>query len=221
MKWLVRRVLRVWLVLVAVCTGGALAGRLDPAPNRLETLGFGLCDGEACYNHIKLGIDWRTVLDLFPDAFPTSASLEHHIDAGKIRSILLSNVDSDVLQFITIVRADLYNPRLLSTTAGDIVAQYGAPCRVVLKGTDGTRNMMLLIYPTLTVHVWVVIRDQDNRASYWLLPDSPVWNVWIMRAKEYGTCSDPTQEDRGAWHGFTSRDIYLARYARVLATRRS
>ena len=212
MIWLGRRILAVWGVLVIACIGGIAVGRLDHTPNKLQDLGFGVCGGEACFDGIRLGTSWDTILPKFPKSYPTTNSLEHHVNIGKIRGIYLSNSDSDFLKFVTIVRADPYDPGLLATTAGAIVAQYGTPCRVYLRSTDGSRNIMLLIYPTLTVHVWVQVGDRNAPTDYRLEPDSPVWNVWVMRARDYGACTDPPQEDRGTWHGFTSRIVYSAHF---------
>src|ERR1041385_3523867 len=66
MKWLLRRLSIVCVSVGVFCSTPIVLGRLNGAPDKLQALGLGMCDGEPCFRGIKVGTDWASVLALFP-----------------------------------------------------------------------------------------------------------------------------------------------------------
>lgn len=220
MKWFIRRVSVLGLVFIIVCSAGALAGRIEEMPNMFERLGFRMCDGEACFRGIKLGTDWQTAQDILPAAVAEGDYLELPVNIDNVMGIRVGREANDkTVQFIGI---DLADPRRLKArvppveTAGTIVAQYGAPCRMDLYSGNGVPRIMLFIYPTLTVFVDVANGVQPSTADFRLKPESPVVGFWIAGTKNDGRCANTTSQYVGPWQGFASTDVYRARYSRVL-----
>jgi hypothetical protein len=46
MLWLLRRILVVWAIMTLMYAVVAVSVRLNRVPDRLQALGFGVCDGE-------------------------------------------------------------------------------------------------------------------------------------------------------------------------------
>src|SRR5437762_2570935 len=66
MMWVIKRVLVLWLVLAAICAAVIVVGRLNPAPDVLQTLGFSMCEGDPCYRGIKPSMDWNEAISQWP-----------------------------------------------------------------------------------------------------------------------------------------------------------
>jgi hypothetical protein len=69
MRRLFYRIVALWLSLVAMCGAIVVTVRLNRTPDRLQTLGFDVCDGEPCFRGITLGMAWEEVRRRLPDAF--------------------------------------------------------------------------------------------------------------------------------------------------------
>src|SRR5436190_4029156 len=83
MRWLIRRLLIVWLVFCIVCAAAITLGRLDHTPTTLQTLGFDTCDGDPCFRGLKPGMDWDKARALLSKANLMRRSLESPtIDLG-------------------------------------------------------------------------------------------------------------------------------------------
>lgn len=216
MKWLIWRASVVWLFLVAVCTVGIAIGRIQDVPNIFQELGFDTCDGEACFRGIKLGTDWHTAQALLPMAMAEGDSLELPVNMDNILGIRLSQSSDQTVRFIGIDLADPRKMKVPATSAGAIVAQYGAPCRVDLYSGNGVPRIMLLIYPTLTVFVDAASVVLPSTSNFRLRPESPVVGFWITGTQNNGRCANTTSQYVGPWQGFTSTDVYRARYSRAL-----
>src|SRR5258707_15320662 len=68
MIWVIKRVLVLWLTLAAICAAVIGMGRLNPAPDVLQTLGFAVCDGDPCFRGIKVGMTWDDAQRNWPPA---------------------------------------------------------------------------------------------------------------------------------------------------------
>ncbi len=217
MKWLLRRVLVMWLMLVIVCIGGVAVGRLDHTPNTLQELGFGLCDGEACFRGIKLGTDWQTVHRVLPQAAKSYSVLELLIRPDTMRIVRVGVEAPGVnVKYINIEAVDANQPlRLTSITAGNIIAQYGAPCRLYLTYMGADPFQMVFIYPTLVVSAYVVGDHPRDAGSLRLQPNSPLGNFSITKVTYYGDCEHGPLAVGGDWQGFTSPAVYRARFLRA------
>jgi hypothetical protein len=67
MRWLLRRVLALWLISVVLGGMVALLVRLNREPGPLQALGFDVCDGEPCFRGIKVGTGWKEAKSRIPD----------------------------------------------------------------------------------------------------------------------------------------------------------
>ena len=218
MRWLIRSVSALFAILLVVCIFGALVGRLDHSPSKLQDLGFGQCNGEACFRGIKLGTDWATAQEILPKAVTSGGTLELPINVENILTIRLSSgtESSRTVQFMGVDLAEPGSSQLSATNAGAIVSEYGAPCRLQLYYGYGVSRVMLFIYPTLTVFVDVPNRKPYPGTDFRLQPSSPVVGFWITGTNGGARCQNATTEYVGTWQGFASADVYHARYLHEL-----
>src|SRR5688572_23445239 len=132
--WLVRRVSLISAVLLIIAVGVVVIARVNRSPNRLQALGFDVCEGEPCWRGIRPGMDWETVRNMFPNArIGTYAEGQPYlmIDTASEDSSH-AYVYSDGASVGRIVFWRDHFPLLI--TPGEIVARYGSPRCLVLGG---------------------------------------------------------------------------------------
>ena len=219
----VRGMLAVWITLVVGCAAGVALGRADSNPTALQRLGLTLCGGEACFRGIRVGTDWQTVRRLVPEAVERFGSYELPLRADTLRNVRIGvEVPGVNVQFVKIESADVAQPlRLSSITAGAIVAQYGAPCRLYLTYVGVNPFQMTLIYPTLSVSAYLIPDSPSGSVGFRLRPDSPLGNFSITKLTYYGDCEHVVPAIGGVWHGFTSSEVYRALFQRMSSAEES
>jgi hypothetical protein len=212
MKWLVR----LWLTLVAACAVAVAVGRLDHMPNTLQVLGFGTCDGEACFRGLKADTELRTARTMLPQAVEKEGSLNLPANSGMMLDIIIYEPKT-YANFPLPTQISAYDPSgmlIFPVTIGDVIAQYGAPCRV---NVSFSSNEEIFVFPTtLMVLAYSTYGRKDGSGDARLNPDSPVGRLYLVKAGAFGKCGDAVSATEGAWHGFTSIDIYRDRYARAV-----
>jgi hypothetical protein len=57
----------VWVCLTVLCTAVVLVGRLNRSPDRLQSMGFGTCDGVPCFLGVNIGTHWAEALHRIPN----------------------------------------------------------------------------------------------------------------------------------------------------------
>ncbi|MCC7446954.1 MAG: hypothetical protein IT324_06020 [Anaerolineae bacterium] len=190
MRWLLKRALLLWLALIALCAAGVGIGKLDRTPDTLQTLGFDVCDGEPCFRGIKPGMSWEDVQKRFPDMIDGV-----QVFIAEIEVNIFPSTDSSTVSSIMVRQRGN-----LPFTVGNIVAKYGLPCRVFI-GSD-----MILIYPTYNIFTYY---DTTN-VQLQLLPDVPIDKVEIVSNNP--ACNTGPLLLQGTYQGFTSAQVYIARY---------
>ncbi len=206
MIWVIKRVLILWLTLAAICATVIVIGRLNPAPDVLQTLGFDVCDGEPCYRGVKLGMDWKEAIPHWPtvgEVFDPSASYSVSI---------IQSDDAKVVRGIAI-EARWYSPRM-PISLGRIIAEYGTPYCVRIIDKEGLPGDFLLEYPGILVEVSPAIQISGNQYEYRLQPDSPILGADFLNRNDPGNCWTVYPGWSGSWDGFTSADIYYAHFHR-------
>jgi hypothetical protein len=215
MKWLLRRILAVWLMLLVVCIAGVVAGRLDHRPNTLQALGFGMCDGEACFRGLKADTELRTARTMLPQAFEKEGSLNLPVNSAMMLDIIIYEPKT-YANFPLPTQISAYDPSgtlIFPVTIGDVIAQYGAPCRI---NVSFSSNEEIFVFPTtLMVLAYSTHGRNDGSGGTRLNPESPVGRLYLVKAGAFGKCTDAVSETEGAWQGFTSVGIYRDRFARA------
>lgn len=216
MRWLVRRVLAMWLMLVIVCIAGIVAGRLDPTHNTLQRFGFSLCDGEVCFRGIKADTELRIARNLLPQAVERDGSLKLPVNSEIMLDIIIYDPKSygNIVMPTQISAYDPSGTLIFPVTVGDVIAQYGAPCRIDVSFSS---NEEFFVYPTTLMVVAYSIYGQN--AGLWgarLNPDSPVGRLYLVKTGSYGKCDDSVSETGGIWQGFTSIAVYRDRFKRAV-----
>jgi hypothetical protein len=209
MKWLLRRVLLSCLTLILICSGVVVLVRLNSAPSKLQQIGFAVCDGEPCFRGIKLGAKLEQVRQLFPDAVEETDRVE--IPLGDAH-IIIKVDDSGVYRVQASKSFNADHAPLVR--AGEFIALYGSPCSVVFVDEDARFPLLGLVYPELLV-VLGELSSPDNPVDFRLRPDQDTASFQIDT--NFGwKCSDTSDPRQSAWHGFTSVEIYRARFARAV-----
>jgi hypothetical protein len=204
MKWVIRRLLVIWLMMSIFCAAVVVLGRLDHTPSELQALGFDVCDGEPCFRGIKVGTDWTKVQRLFPNGVLDKGYLQIALNMVITHDIVIHQSRDhrtvDAIAVTTNAAGEAF-----SFSAADVIAQYGAPCRAYVEYTDSIPGVMIMIYPKMMTRIDMNDDDYDYR----LRLNSPTWDFAIIaEGDNIGTCNDPTSEDFGPWRGFTSAVEY-------------
>jgi hypothetical protein len=198
--WLIRRTVGIVLILSAICAGVVGIVRANGGQDRLQAMGFGVCDGEPCFRGIRVGMPWSEAQRLSLDATESGPPIDFVIDEnGKNTpvSVYPSDDGKTVLGIVLNVRS-LYPP----LSAADIVLHYGYPCRVEYIASS-TGGGAILVFPKL--------KSSINLPDFRLSLDSSVAAIPISESRDSNPCSDGKREERGPWRGFTSAEVYLAR----------
>jgi hypothetical protein len=176
--------------LVVISTGTILIARANGAPSRLAALGFGVCDGQPCFRGITLGMGWDETRRRLPNAIVSHnfrLHLELPVNVEGIKSINIRPSNDGT----TIAAIEPYGNQSLPITAGDVILQYGLPCRVHVLYADSVPSMMRLIYPTLYVYVPTIDGHRFNRGQRLevrLQTGSAASEMSIRKDSDFTTC---------------------------------
>jgi hypothetical protein len=182
--WLVRRVILVMLVLAVLCAGAVVVARVARPPDRLQALGFEVCDGEPCWRGVKPGMAWATVRVMFPNGrVGTSVLGQPHlmidIDSAESSHAYIYS-DGATIERIVIWRDHFPLP----VTPGEIVARYGSPRCVVIGGFNSVPIFdSTMLYATLRVssHLPYSYERAQQRYSFRVALDVPVQSLSFQR----------------------------------------
>jgi hypothetical protein len=208
MAWLLRRALILWLILGVMCAGVAGIGRASGGQGKLQAMGFGVCEGKPCFRGIKVGMSWRETARLMPDATEIGPPIIFNFgSADEAVIVLVYPSDDGKTVWGIVLEGNSLNSRL---SAGDVVQQFGYPCRIELSA-DYIGGAAMLVYPHHMSSLFV----NDFRLS----ADSSVWAIAISEPIGSDPCSRAQKEQSGPWRGFTSGDVYFARNRRELRSK--
>jgi hypothetical protein len=217
MRWLLRRVLVLWLIVLVLCGTVALLVRLNREPGPLQALGFDVCDGEPCFLGIKVGMDWSEAVNILPDSLTGYGVLVPPVSVPALEGLVI-RPSQDGTQVEEIRHFNVARRTGYPITLGAMVELYGPPCRVFWNDLEGVSPRVHMIYPGMeikfdipplsTLSAQPRYRVELNMSAYELL----------IRTSNDATCK-MIAPDFGRWHGFASADTYLARNWRVLGLR--
>jgi hypothetical protein len=234
MIWLLRRVLAIWLIFAVMFAAVVVIVRLDQKPHPMRVFGFDDCEGEACFRGIKFGTDWTkvarldsiVVLDSYRDLKGIVRQQSYlRIDNLGSTTVPIYGADRSVVSiYITPPHepAPSFKP-LPGFTTGDVIAEYGLPCRVLaIRDPINTREtsvpwLIYLLYPKFQV-----LAELDYVATNLRLPMSLPFRSLEITRRDFpdgtgnyisGAC-DTLSEFAGPWRGFASVEVYHARNRR-------
>jgi hypothetical protein len=210
MMWLLRWVLAVWLLLSVIGGSVLLMARDAPAPGRLQALGFSMCNGESCFRGIKVGMDWGETQRLVPEGTVSRSEIILRFEGIDEHVTVFVSPSRDKKTVSSIrLEADLASS---PPTVADLVQYLGYPCAVQPVPDPGVEiNRITLIY----TQVRTLIFQRNSR----LRPDSPINSLTLQKPRASKPCA-VFYNDLSPWYGFTSADVYLVRYQRVVGTAR-
>jgi hypothetical protein len=212
MMWLIQRLLIIWLLFCVVCAAAIALGRLDHTPTTLQTLGFDKCDGDLCFRGLKPGMDWAKAQPLLTEGKWTGSRLDLIVNSNGINQIQIApSSDDKFIDRIGFYSGSFNDP--LPFTVGNIVAQYGPPCRISLDYSD-RGAVMYLIYPMLEIRADLIVNNVYQAARLQVNSTSVAFTI-TTNSDTHITCSTPQIiSGIGPWHGFTSMEIYYERSLR-------
>jgi hypothetical protein len=210
-RWLLERVITIWVIFASFSAGVVLIARANPAPDKLAALGFGMCDGEPCWRGVRWGMDWAEVKRELHDFRDHGQYLELLIDSIDIDRIALGpSANGEKLEMITVGYKSQY-PR--SVTAGGIVLRYGIPCGARVQYSGGQAVEMILFYPEVAITLRDPSGDPSDPHQLGIDIDSSAYIFFDMTGRS--PC-DSSADD--PWRDFTFADVYLSRQQRMSPT---
>ena len=207
---LIRRTVGISLILLVICAGTIVVVRANRGPDRLQAMGFGLCDGEPCWRGLKPGTDWQKTQHLIPEATESRSPITVTFDGidEYVTILVYSSRDKKTVSSI-ILEADLASS---APTVADLLQFLGYPCAVQPIPDPGVEiNRINLIY----AQVRTLIFQANSRLGL----DSPIRSLTLEKPRASKPCAI-FYNDLSPWYGFTSANVYLARYQRAVGTAR-
>jgi hypothetical protein len=216
--WLIRQIMAIWLTLLAICAGTVVIARANPGPNRLQALGFAVCDGEPCYRGIKPGMAWDKAKALYPDGLvERERMISFAGEQSPFRMINFQRSEEQTVRRIEFVRR---SPQLIPASLGEVVALFGIPCHMEVGYSRIGNNAVIwtqMYYPTFytSVRLENTGRSSDPR----LRPETFLSSFGMIDRKNFDGCiagdrNNPVVLGSGGWKGFVSREVYMARVQR-------
>jgi hypothetical protein len=208
MGWLVRRAFVVWLILVVICAGVVGIVRVNGGQDRLQAMGFGVCDGEPCWQGIRVGMDWEEAERLGHDAVQIRPRMYFGFSTvTESINVQIDPTENGKSVLGIALEVSSIAPQLSITTA-DIIRLFGSPCLIAMYDDFPDIQYSMFIYPQLQAGFYL-------RSSRLQL-DSPVGWVTISKPTEPNACMDRKRDQNSSWRGFTTVQIYSARNRRAL-----
>src|SRR5690349_1964351 len=130
MKWLLKRLSLVCLMMGVLCSVAVAVGRLDHAPDKLQILVINLCGSEPCFKGIKVGADWATMQKIFSTSTVENGALEIDNLSDVANLFLLPTTDNSTVDAIQIRTKTDGTP--LPFDARDVILQFGDPCSITI-----------------------------------------------------------------------------------------
>lgn len=211
MGWVGKRVLIVWLTMAVICAAVIVVARLNPAPDVLQSLGFGVCDGEPCFRGIKAGMDWNETIRKLPDIWESNGALRVAGYTTPMQDVYIApSYNGKVVRSIGIGGANL----ITGVSVGQLIAEYGYPCKVFLLSDNGLPYAILFgnakSWMTASIDTDAVVNKYSDLR---LRPETPINAFAIVNDNGTIVCNAP---GGGVWQGFTSADVYQMRFLNMV-----
>jgi hypothetical protein len=156
-------------------------------------------------------MNWAEARKLASDAVEIDMFLEFPIRRGSIQDVVVIRSDDHKSVKAIIIRRIPNQP--LHIKAGELIAQYGLPCRISLRRSGAISQPVDIIYPTFTAGLTL------GEHNEWRLElDAPLNEFSLGSNDLIGSCSSLWIELARPWLGFTSGDVYIAGNRRDSAT---
>jgi hypothetical protein len=183
-----------------------LIARLNRGPDRIQAMGFSVCDGELCFRGIKVGMDWKNAqrLSLGTEKLCDARIFDIGDPLKRANIGVWPSDDKTTVQEIMFAGSHQYH----GLTAADLLQYFGYPCHVILKGDKTGIFGAVLAYPKLIAGVFL----KGTRISM----DSQVYQIRIVATEKLQQCPKDPMHEADPWLGFTSIDVYIAGYRRAL-----
>lgn len=199
MKWLVYRMCFLLGISIVLCLLAIGIWRINQEPNKLQALGFDVCNGGPCYRGIGPGMALETPKLGLPEVFQD----------GQSRVSIAVSSDGKIAHIIV----QPASGRVLPLDAGEVIEKLGPPCHVYIQfeATGNIPTSTLLYYPNLSISVG----DPHSTAPFDLAPETLVNEIAFIGGDPFfEKCLDTDGHSVGPWHGFASGDVYINRFRR-------
>jgi hypothetical protein len=204
MRRLLFRTFFVSLTLSVGCAVVVLIARANPAPDRLQAIGFDVCDGEPCWRGIRPGMDLDKVKEIYPNAF--SGARRDLVYYDEALSYTITIVPADNSSVVGLITMRPSRDQLLGITLRDLVLRYGHPCKLRITGSPG--EAVIEIYFS-TLAVTFIMPPTQSELDDRISPELPTDGFYTG----HYDCKQDT--GRITWPGFTLRQVYEARLRRA------
>jgi hypothetical protein len=214
MRWLLTRVLAIWLLVFVLCGTVALLVRLNREPGPLEALGFDVCDGEPCFRGIKAGMNWEEAKRHLPNAEHVEDDPNHmtlSLGTPEFLNITVQRSNDGLVE--NVYAGETNRMKWPFIRAGDVILLYGSPCRVTVVHKGEIFLTATLIYPNQVFE----LRLYDRFGA-----DTPIAGLKIARlyaGKSF--CDVPLDQYEYPYYGFALAKVYEAPNRRSLGTNAS
>jgi hypothetical protein len=155
------------------------------------------------FGGIKPGMSWAEARKLASDAFEIEIFLEFPIRRGSIQDVVV--IRSDDLKLVKAITIRRTPDQPLPIKAGEVIAQYGLPCRMSFRRGGAVSLPVDMIYPTFTTGLFL-----GEHNEFRLEPDASLLEFSLGSNHLIGSCSSLWIELARPWLGFTSGEVYIA-----------
>jgi hypothetical protein len=186
------------LIMIALLSGAILYGRAFAKPNKLQQLGFDVCNGRPCFMDLTLGMLWadaRELLEKREELVLTTDTLIvlriHDLDIG----IRPDNSQTYIDDIDFNIWAD-NNPEISLST---IIALFGPPCSVTIITIQDMIEWIFINYPE--------IQFGTNGVS----PNSIMTSLRLSKNVDVSYCASKKVESFrvNPWNGFRGLSYYM------------
>ena len=188
-----------FLFLITLVSGAVLYGRISAKPNKLQQLGFDVCDGRPCFMGLTLGTPWANARAML-------AKRKELIDNSDDLNILrIQNIDIGVRPDHSQTQVDdvdfnFWADNDLEISVADIFALFGPPCSVsIILIEDYQIEWIVINYPEI------------HFTTNGIAPDAMMTALVLSKSSDVSYCASKKIDSfrSNPWKGFRGLSYYL------------
>lgn len=199
-----RFVLLIFFSMVVLIVGASFLGRIPAKPNKLQQIGFDVCNGKPCFMGITLGMSWAESRALL------AKKKELIDDTDTLMVLRIQNLDVGIRpdnnqKYVDDIGFNIWPDNDPEVPLGDLISLFGQPCSVTTITIQDMLEWIVINYPE--IHFTV----SDVSANARMTGHAMMTSLRMSRTSDLSYCASKKVEGLrvNQWKGFRGLPYYM------------